>query len=147
MSYYPDLSPYQYGRVPTKGTHVNVGWLDKISDEHPQPDEAGEPRGNSAVVFGGKIPGEALAVLKRIPARNHYRGDHFCAFCPNPWRDTSKPFNPDIACDSEIWVKGERGRVYCCPSLIIHYIEAHGYVPPQEFVSALLHVAQDRTTG
>jgi hypothetical protein len=30
-----------------------------------------------------------------------------------------------------------RGLIYAAPSLVIHYIEAHGYKPPDAFVEAL----------
>jgi hypothetical protein len=29
-------------------------------------------------------------------------------------------------------------RAYVCPSLIAHYIDGHGYVPPEEFQEAVL---------
>jgi hypothetical protein len=38
---------------------------------------------------------------------------------------------------AEIRVVGV-GRVYAAPDLIGHYVEAHGYCPPEEFIAAVL---------
>jgi hypothetical protein len=37
----------------------------------------------------------------------------------------------------ELWVTGDKGVIYAAPTLIVHYVEDHGYVPPAAFVSAL----------
>ena len=39
---------------------------------------------------------------------------------------------------AEIRVKGKDGKVYAAPTLIYHYVAAHDYDPPKEFVEALL---------
>ena len=39
---------------------------------------------------------------------------------------------------AEIRVQGKEGKVYAAPTLIYHYVAAHDYDPPQEFVEALL---------
>jgi hypothetical protein len=38
----------------------------------------------------------------------------------------------------EIWVPGENGRIYAAPSLIVHYVEEHNYLPPPPFIEAVL---------
>src|SRR5439155_5623857 len=38
---------------------------------------------------------------------------------------------------AEIRVFGERGRIYAAPNLIYHYVVAHHYKPPDEFLQAL----------
>ncbi|MEW6206883.1 MAG: hypothetical protein AB1631_00845 [Acidobacteriota bacterium] len=44
----------------------------------------------------------------------------------------------------EIRVRG-RGRIrYAAPTLIYHYIETHRYLPPQEFIEAVLAIAPKR---
>lgn len=39
---------------------------------------------------------------------------------------------------AEIVVKSSSGQVFVAPNLIVHYIEAHSYLPPREFVEAVL---------
>jgi hypothetical protein len=39
---------------------------------------------------------------------------------------------------TEIRVVGRDGRVYAAPGLVCHYVAAHGYQPPQEFVEAVM---------
>jgi hypothetical protein len=40
--------------------------------------------------------------------------------------------------DAEVRVTGRDGKVYAAPNLLYHYIEKHGYKPPDEFVEALM---------
>jgi hypothetical protein len=40
----------------------------------------------------------------------------------------------------EIRVPGDR-KVYAAPILIHHYVEAHGYKPPEEFIEAVIQSA------
>jgi hypothetical protein len=42
-----------------------------------------------------------------------------------------KPF----ACGSNLWIATEKV-LYIAPGMILHYIEAHGYKPLEEFVQA-----------
>jgi hypothetical protein len=42
---------------------------------------------------------------------------------------------------AEIRVPGSGGRIYAAPDLIYHYVEAHGYRPPDEFVEAVMATA------
>jgi len=39
--------------------------------------------------------------------------------------------------DAEIRVLGRNDRVFAAPNLIYHYVTAHGYRPPDEFLGAL----------
>lgn len=38
---------------------------------------------------------------------------------------------------AEIRVFSPTGKLYAAPNLIFHYVEAHDYLPPQEFMDAL----------
>ena len=40
--------------------------------------------------------------------------------------------------NGEIRVTGEDGTVYAAPTMIAHYVAEHHYLPPQEFVDAVL---------
>ena len=39
----------------------------------------------------------------------------------------------------EIRVRGDERTVYAAPTLIVHYVEAHRYRPPEEFIAAVLN--------
>ncbi|MBL8019922.1 MAG: hypothetical protein JNM27_09670 [Leptospirales bacterium] len=108
----PDLSPYSYGReIP--GVQA-VGWLSE---------KKSFPVGTVNAETLHKI--RALAIDTRW---NVMRGTHQCEICG--------PGGP--GCNSELAVPDRaRGIVYSAPSLITHYIEAHGYRPPDEFLEAV----------
>jgi hypothetical protein len=71
------------------------------------------------------------------------RGYHYCDLCIRDLGGISRIRGLDAAardhlmdtlpCESaELRVKGP-GVVYAVPQLALHYIAAHGYLPPQEF--------------
>lgn len=129
--YFPDLSPYCYlagrrlddepllpGPPPAAQPPVlNVGWLDV---EHPYP--------------VGPLPEgflDRLAAFGEAAHRvNQTRGMYLCGLC-------DPPALLDQAGSAEIRVVGD-GCVYAAPDLIGHYVEAHGYCPPEAFIAAVL---------
>jgi hypothetical protein len=145
MAYFPDLTPYAYGH----GHHpnvVHVGWLDGVHD-YPK----------------GTVAPHLVEKLKRLAKHpvELYRGLHVCELCP---RDRSPDLHPEMRSNGEIRVTvrafadepeieasaktlparaTESGAIlyrqitYAAPVLIVHYIEAHGYLPPPEFLKAL----------
>ena len=40
---------------------------------------------------------------------------------------------------AEIRVFGDRGKIYASPNMLFHYVTAHHYKPPDEFIQALKH--------
>jgi len=49
-------------------------------------------------------------------------------------------FDPPLPLGSaQIFVFGERGKIYVAPNMIYHYVTAHRYKPPEEFICALKH--------
>lgn len=56
------------------------------------------------------------------------RGFHTCEFCGGREKAVG---------NAEIRVPGE-GRMYAAPSLVHHYVVAHGYKPPEEFIAAVM---------
>lgn len=42
----------------------------------------------------------------------------------------------------EIWIPSATC-VYASPGLILHYVEDHGYIPPQEFLNAIIDVNEE----
>ena len=173
MAYYPDLSPYDYGK--RQPNLFNVGWLDG-SHEY--------SKGQVAPTLV-----EKLKKLVRHPVELT-RGRHICELCPK--EITSVPveegdprykkagsrlssgktrffcpeecysngeiritirsfFNPDdskpdqslgapLATQSSLLLV--KKVTYAAPVLIPHYIEAHGYLPPAEFLKALEDVPE-----
>ena len=104
----PDLSPYPYGKQPSK---LSVGWLD---DAHEY--------------IHGEVPDgfvERLLAFCRRPVL-HTMGEHECELCHN--RTGS----------GEIWVFGSGESIYVAPDLIYHYVVDHHYQPPMEFINAVL---------
>ena len=115
MPFFQDLTPYAYFHPePDPPGTVNIGWVD-----WGQP----YPKGDT---------GEAIRAKLREICRTQTRrtnGVYFCSMCFGPARPTS----PD-----EIRVNGKGGRVYAAPALIWHYVEVHGYRPPEEFIEAVM---------
>ena len=113
-SYYPDLSPYAY--LPNQPAMINVGWL-----------ESGHGH------YRGTVPEgflERLRTLAEQP-KNLCRGTHDCDLCPA---------GSGLRGNGEVHVVGADGQVYAAPVLVVHYVEEHGYLPPQEFIDAVMAV-------
>jgi len=126
--YFADLSQYCYGKAEPDPNVLNVGWL---SSAHPY------TQGSVSDLFVTH-----LRHLVQSPV-NLYRGLHFCEFCPEPQVRTTPGGlrivdpRPGTAGNGEIRVRGASGQIYVAPALIHHYVTAHGYRPPAEFVSAV----------
>jgi hypothetical protein len=120
--YYPDLSPYAYFRTEPAESVVNVGWL---SRDHG--------------FATGAVPEEFVIALRRLVKApvNLSRGFHFCELCPPPAHGLEflDPISETIG-NGEIRVPGDRGRTLVAPVLVLHYVEAHQYQPPAEFIRA-----------
>ncbi len=118
MAYFPDLAPYAYANRSHPGV-LHVGWLD-----------AGEP------YTRGKVDRRVFAKLKRLAQHpvERYRGYHHCPYCT---RLTSLIYFTDQRkSNAEIRVTLE-GVTYAAPTLIVHYIRAHRYRPPDVFLRAV----------
>jgi len=109
--YFADLTSYEYLKRNEPAT-LNVGWLDA---EHE--------------FSKGKVPDTVIEHLKLLAKKptNQTRGFHLCPFC-----------EIGATSSAEIRVNGRNGKLYAAPVLICHYIEAHNYQPPQEFIEAVM---------
>jgi hypothetical protein len=85
---------------------LNVGWLDSQHDF---------PTGLSPVGL--------LERLRTLAPVRQTRGFHLCEFCQ------------EATSSNEIDVFGD-GVIYGAPMMILHYIDRHGYLPPEEFIDA-----------
>jgi hypothetical protein len=125
IMYCPDLTPYCYLVNHRPPNVLNIGWLDT---HHPFPQQ--------------KASEELLDALfeQCFQADVRTRGYHACEFCDEQKRGLEvRRHGREIWLGSaEITVKGKDGKIYAAPNLIYHYVAAHDYDPPQEFVEALL---------
>jgi hypothetical protein len=143
MAYFPDLSPYNYS-APTQPGVVHVGWL---CSAHPY------PKGSVAPHLIDK-----LKVLAEQPVEL-FRGYHVCDLCgPGITLTKERISNGEIrltVCSFghdddlqgntdptfKIGIQSDlifvRKVTYAAPVLIVHYVEAHNYLPPTEFLHAV----------
>ena len=128
--HFEDLSPYTYprpqsleqmtkqlldGEVSHEGP-LNIGWLGK---------------GQEFKI--GKTPWLFRRKLRKIaenPIHHGMDGVHTCDFCER--REKA------AAGHGEIRVDGEGSITYVAPTLVVHYVEKHKYLPPQQFIDAVL---------
>jgi hypothetical protein len=122
--YYPDLTPYEYGHTEPSPGVLNIGWL---SLDHP--------------FERGAVDGQVVRALQRMIASpvNLSAGFHICDLCP-PLQglQPSGRLDGSRTGNGEIRVLGTTGITYVAPVLVVHYITAHGYLPPEEFSEAVL---------
>lgn len=125
MTFFPDLSPYEYASDPDHA--YNVGWLDESTPF---------PTGPTSTAFRQKL----LSYCRPQYVVQHYMGAHTCQFCTEPdlvvhvqWESKRIGLG-----NGEIRVIGT-DVVYAAPTLIYHYVADHDYQPPQEFVEAVLN--------
>jgi len=138
VAYFADLTRYAYGHrdedtirleagrlsYHPRYERLNVGWLDASHpfDRGPVPD------------------GFADALLDIVdgPHVNEYRGLHDCEFCPPGTGHITHPRRSEgWLAYYEIRVPTGPGVMFAAPALIWHYVTAHDYRPPAEFVEAV----------
>jgi hypothetical protein len=134
MTYYEDLSPYEYfARHEPLGLQlVNVGWLDENKPF---------PKGETSLEFKAKLFEFCLDKYVVHIAR----GFHTCQFCgvsDHEWYEQRNERYGEEAHwssigDGEIRVIGQ-STLYAAPALIHHYVVEHNYKPPDEFIEAVL---------
>jgi hypothetical protein len=138
MTWYADLSPYTYiqdvyrrnGREYTLPPQMilNVGWLDADHD----------------FSIGNPPPGfvDTLAELCVENAQARTRGFQECRFCTT--EDFEYPSTFDIGDrklrlgSAEVRVVSMNGTMLTAPNLVVHYVDRHRYLPPAEFIEAVL---------
>lgn len=118
--FFSDLSKCDYfGDVPEN--LVAVGWL-----------------ANSSPFAVGSIPAESFAKLKSLCVDCWQPmvscGSHECELCQfDVPRGSANLFIPDGT------------RIFVCPELVLHYIAAHHYRPPQCFLDAVMTCPNTRS--
>ncbi|HEX8632371.1 MAG TPA: hypothetical protein VF755_29790 [Catenuloplanes sp.] len=127
----PDLSPHTYSNAPGVGQRLlAVGWLDPA---HRFP--------------AGPVPDGFEARLARLCATAtvaRTRGIHPCRLPPCTGARVWPPLSIEVdgravhLGGAEIRVGFGTGTWFAAPDLVCHYVTAHGYRPPDEFVAAVL---------
>jgi hypothetical protein len=126
MTYFPDLETISYFRDDAPWLR-GVGWL-----------EAGQPYDK------GSVSAEDVAALERLAVSTWQpvfaMGWHNCSLCGRT--DLDEPFvrpiqgqNKLLGADNMFVPSGDV--MYVAPTLVLHYIDAHGYRPPEEFLRAV----------
>ncbi len=129
MAHFEDLTPSSYGGGEQDENVLNVGWFSA----------------NESFRKGELTERFILELSKLVEEPvNLYRGVHYCEFCPPPEfekipdRIISRVVKYCPNGNGEIRVNGRSGIIYVAPVLIYHYVKEHGYLPPKEFVNAVL---------
>ena len=126
MTYFEDLSVYNYSNRWTYKKMLNIGWLGRGIDY------------TSGMVEQNFIDRLWLFCLTPV---SQTRGFYECHLCSNPaigplvFEYNSQKIKLGR---SEIRVIGKNGIVYAAPDLIMHYVCDHHYQPPIEFIEAVL---------
>jgi hypothetical protein len=116
MSWFPDLGTVT---MIVSGEHVRaIGWL---SHEHPF------PVGNVPIEFLGRLQCFASTWGDSIDALDWpiFCGGHDCELCGGSWMSGNfgVPYG-DL--------------LFVAPEMIAHYVQAHHYRPPAQFITALM---------
>ena len=121
MTYFEDLSRYSYFR---DGGEKNVGWLDAE-----KPFEK------------GKVCPKFIKNLEAISRVSVHatRGLYFCNICRDETFVLHDMNGKKIFLgEAEIRVFSNCGMAFAAPNLLLHYIKSHNYLPPKEFVDAVM---------
>ena len=132
MTYFADLAPCTYfdfgGEQSQKPDRIPpifwaerlraVGWLD---DKHNFPRGAVQTEVQARLALFIQDPWEPC----------HFMGWHTCELCPTADGETRPRSIRNIFVPAT-------GFLYVAPELILHYIERHQYLPPDEFCHAVL---------
>jgi len=125
MTYYPDLSQCSYFGSEEADKLVAVGWLDQA---HPY------RRGAANERFIDKL--SDLLVEPWAPM--YLLGYADCPFCQLPsYRIAFNGKSIDVG-SLNLFVPGS-GFLFVAPSMILHYVISHNYLPPREFCDAILN--------
>jgi hypothetical protein len=128
--HYPDLSPYGHPPSESPPKLFAVGWLEPGFEYRQGDVGAGFVRKLADLLVNPWQPAIAM-------------GGHRCGFCrltggPASFRLGSLASSSEVRMGvSNLWLPAE-GFLFVAPSLILHYMDAHRYSPPEEFQAAVM---------
>ncbi len=130
MSWFDDLSPCDYFGPEHAARFKAVGWLE---DGHEFRRGKCDPR------FVHKL----VLLLGEPSPLEHSTDPHYCTLCvfsrgPSEFRLFQSPGMPAVPMGNRNLYLPGAGFCYIVPSLVLHYIDAHQYVPPDEVIKAVL---------
>ena len=112
---------------------VAVGWLEP---EHPFP--TGQVERRLAEKLGELLVNPWTCAVSC--------GFHRCGFCRfNEVPPTLTVNGRSVQMGVSILIVPGKGKLYSTPSLVLHYMDAHHYCPPEEFQDAILNCPQMRS--
>jgi hypothetical protein len=112
----------------------NVGWLLKSESFKTGSVNKEFLKKLKSIYFGSEHYSSEVNLL-RAPSRQ-------CNICGVVVHEHSSSKGFKRLGHSEIWI-AHKGKYYAAPSLIIHYIESHDYLPPKKYVKAVLSTELD----
>jgi hypothetical protein len=134
MTHYEDLSPYTYftETIPPGISARCVGYLDPA---HPY------PRADPADEFADRL---FELCRDHLCAVTH--GWHGCQLCRRRFFGGGRTYPVKVARGGEailvghgeVRVRGGAGTWLIAPDMVVHYVLAHRYAPPEAFVMAVL---------
>lgn len=122
MTWIPDLTPLSYFGDEAAGALRAVGWLER--GQH-------YARGPVEKSVYDKLVELAKDPFQPIVAA----GFHQCDLCQ---------FDAERVGASNLFIPGEK-LIFVCPELVVHYVNAHEYRPPDEFCTAVLECPNTRS--
>lgn len=124
--YYQELSKYKHHKMEHGLNIFNVGWIDK---EHEY------EKGSLNEEFSENL---FLFCACAVYSSAHY---HVCPFCDDGRCGIKVERNGEVIIigGAEIRVPG-KWKIYAAPNLIYHYVTEHNYLPPQEFIEAVIRL-------
>lgn len=128
MAYFEDLSAYCYSQRYIVPGLKNVGWLERDHE------------------YDRASPSDDVLTLLwefcKYPVAQ-CRGLHVCDLCGTSAPTTASKLGVQLLLGGgEIRVFSDDYAIYAAPDLIYHYVEAHDYKPPDEFIRALRGICQ-----
>ncbi|MES2822466.1 MAG: hypothetical protein V4732_02610 [Pseudomonadota bacterium] len=130
--FYKDLSFYQYYRSSPMKNLLNVGWLD---------DKNEFLVGASPLDFRQKLESIIIGNNDFDAHFNRVRCIHSCNICGERDITISNGKTESVLGMSEILVPQVENKLFfAAPSMIIHYVNVHNYLPPQPFIDAVMRL-------
>ena len=134
--FFEDGSDYSYG-IPFKLPVVKMfGWLDQDHEYS---------HGNAQEEFVEKLWTIIETRTRSFDLHaNVVRGIHPCNFCGGNISRVRRDGCRTMLGMSELWVPFRSGWL-AAPTLIVHYVDLHSYLPPDVFINAVMDVDASST--
>lgn len=129
MAYYPDLTSYCYISHLIRPSTLNVGWIEgNCFEKGTLSDDVLDKLWRFCQCSIGQTRGFHVCNLPGCEQRTWSAGPH----------KSSRGEATVLLGSAEIRVFGKNGYIYAAPDMIYHYVIDHLYMPPEEFIEALL---------